>query len=127
MALFNCKNTKSGGMTETKLWTNPTPAQQMVATTITLSDDMDNYDFIAVEYAVNYNTLTNVNRAYIRVSDLKNTGNTAAKPQGSLSYYTTAYAVRPFWYISDTSIRFGAGLLNNNTDIPLYVYGVKIG
>lgn len=120
-------------MQETILWTNTNIATSSTAIdfagqTITLSDDVNNYDFIAIEF-MQQNVLAqvnNVNRVYYRVSDFLLFQNVTRKPIGSLSFIHSAAAFRSFWHVSDTQMRFGNDSLANSLNVPKYVYGISI-
>ncbi len=130
-------NNSSGGggqMVETVLWTNSNPsASTFAAQAVTLSEDIDNYDFIAIEYARAYNNLTSKNKVYYKVSDFKTFKSTGTYMTGALTIAAAANQARICWYESDTSVRFGSNFTINGTqtlngnNIPLNVYGCKIG
>lgn len=127
-------NNSSGGggqMVETVLWTNSNPsASTFAAQAATLSDDIDNYDYVCVEYARAYNQLTTINKVYYKVSDYKTFRYSTNSMCGGLSFYTAAIQIRAFYYDSDTQAHFGpnlqAGTAVNANNIPLYIYGCNI-
>ena len=125
-------NNSSGGggqMVETVLWTNPNPsvATGFAAQAATLSDDINNYEWIAVEYARIYNALTSINKVYLKVSDYKTYRNI-----GICGALTLSNQHRNFYYDSDTQAHFANCYVVNgqqtiNTgNIPLYIYGCNI-
>lgn len=127
----------TGGFTETTLWTNssPTASSGFAAQTITLSQSVDNFDYIGIKYAT-YNTKTTTDSAIatnIRsVADFKKSAETAYYPSFLLGYYgsSTRYQ-RRVKYVSTTQIGFTASQVanasgtDNKSNIPLYVYGLK--
>ena len=127
-------NNSSGGggqMVETVLWTNSNPsASTFAAQAATLSDDIDNYDYICVEYARTYNQLTTKSKVYYPVSDYKVYRYSNGNLCGGFGAYFNAYQNRPFYYDSDTQAHFGpnlqAGSAVNANNIPLYIYGCNI-
>ena len=135
MAYFKCNQASGGGgggtMTETALWTNANPsATTFAAQSASLSEDIDNYDWICVEYARAYNQLTTTNKVYYKVSDYKTFRYSSNTMCGGLSFYGSAMQVRAFYYDSDTQAHFGpnlqAGSAVNGNNIPLNIYGCKI-
>ena len=136
MAYFKCNQASGGGgggqMVETVLWTNSNPSASsgFAAQAVTLSDDIDNYDYICVEYARGYNYLTTKAKVFCSVSDFKTFGYSAGKQSLALGMYGNAAQFRAFYYDSDTQAHFGpnlqAGSAVNANNIPLYIYGCKI-
>jgi hypothetical protein len=119
------------GFNETTLWTNSSPTSSFADQNVTLSDDIDNYDYIQFEYA---NTRTNDVRSKVimSVSELKQTGNSTG--QNSLGLCATAsgkFLVRRLNYVTDTQIHFrtcyyinSAGS-NDSGAIPITIKGLK--
>jgi len=135
MAYFKCNAASGGGggtMTETVLWTNSNPSSSsgFAAQAASLSDDIDNYDYICVEFARAYNYLTTKAKTYYLVSDFKTFGYSAGKQYGAFGIYGSAAQFRAFYYDSDTQAHFGAnlqaGTAVNTNNIPLNIYGCKI-
>lgn len=119
----------SGQMVETVLWTNPNPSAStgFAAQSASLSDDINNYEWIAVEYGRMHNALTDKNKVYWKVSDFKTFISTANRKCGGL---TLVNNIRTFYYDNDTQAHFGAnlsgGTATNTLNIPLYIYGCNI-
>lgn len=128
----------SGGSqyTETSLWTNQSPTSNFAAQTVTLSDSIDNYKYIAIKYAFNgqLQTESYVSTMIAAVDDVKKWGyNTGAHHavdaigvQNSTNYTYT----RACFYISSTSIRFAdcyqtGSTSNNAIAIPLEILGLN--
>ena len=122
-----------GSLTETVLWTNLTPTSAFATQTVSLNDNLSNYDYVAFEvkaatdtqdtFRVIYpievfqNSKLNVSKSYI-----VDFGGTAINGQGY---------VRCAFYDTDTTIKFDdsykvnvAGKLNTS-NIPLKVIGLK--
>ena len=137
MALIRALSGSSGGggLTPTTLWSNNSPTSNFPASgntiTVTLSDDIDNYEYIkikarrgtsdATEYAVIYS-----------VEDFKKLNNATGASAGALAYnYNSSNSVRIFYYTSNTSVTFELNKAVNATGtartgaIPLEIIGLK--
>lgn len=146
MAEKLCELKKKGGgggsatWVETILWANPSPSSDFATQTVTLSDDINNYDYLKVSYK-NSTTYEGVNDPYsvlISVSDFKTsaTGNSTrhnAFTFGGLYAPTNTVWTRFLFYDTDTTAKFGGctqigstGSTNNNA-IPLQIVGIKKG
>jgi hypothetical protein len=94
---------------ETTLWTNNAPTSSFAATTVALSDDIDNYDYIAIRYRSTTSIATE-NEVVYKVSNFKqlSLGNGTNHNTAGLVRQDTANSTfcRPFGYVSNTSIRF---------------------
>lgn len=129
MALYRCM-ASGGQMSETVLWTNPDPSSSsgFASQTVTLSDNIDNYDFICVEYARGYRYLDTKSKVYYKVSDYKTFAG-GSVPKGIFrisSYYRT------FIYGSNIQVVFhdcyatsGTETAFNTYCTPLNIYGCK--
>lgn len=125
----------SGGLTPTTLWSNTSPTSDFPASdttiTVTLSDDIDNYEYIkikarrsksdATEYAIIYS-----------VEDFKKLNNANGASAGALAYnYNSSNSARVFYYTSNTSVTFELAKALNSTGtartgaIPLEIIGLK--
>ena len=138
MAFIPCKigGGGSGGFTTTTLWTNNSSSSNFAAQEITLSDDIDNYDYIGVDYK--YNTGSSdvgCHRMLMSSSDIKNaTYNTSVARCGLeiniISSSNISFA-RQIYYINDTKLRFatttqvGSSTTSNALAIPVRVVGCK--
>ena len=138
--LCTLRGTGGGGgakLVETVLWTNSAPTSQFGAQEITLSDSIDNYDYIAIRYACNNSNQTgaSVSDDISLVSNVKNWGyNTSTYHNlgnlGSEISNNNIYC-RSVFYISTTSLRFanayqvGTATSANAACIPLAVIGIK--
>ena len=121
-----------GSATETVLWTNGSPTAQFAPQDVTLSDDIDNYDFLKIEFISTASTGVN-GSILVDVSDFKsmtNTANVAGFAFG-LSSGADSLVSRKTTYVSDTKIHIGnaysyAGGTNNARGIPLQIIGIKL-
>ena len=133
--------TKGGGggtWVETILWANPSPTSNFAAQTVTLSDDINNYDYLKVS-CENHNTITGVNdpfSALISVSDFKTSlaGNSTRHNAFNLvGCYAPSNSIwtRLMFYDTDTTAKFGGCMQiggSGSTDvnaIPLQIIGCK--
>lgn len=122
-----------GKMEETALWTNSAPTSTFAAQTITLSDDIDNYDYLRFYVRLSTSNAKS-NSIFISVNDFKNTGNAANSLNLAHSCYYEVSSIRNrhFYYVSDTSIGFGTCFNSGNTGsdntylIPTKISGVKL-
>ena len=116
---------------ETTLWTNNAPTTSYAATDITLSDDVDNYDYI--KFTCRYSTSNSATLSELcSVSDFKATLNTASTNMrfGVGSIASSTFAMRYLSYITDTTARISAcaqgdASSDNSKIIPLTVVGCK--
>lgn len=115
---------------ETTLWTNSNPTSSYVATDITLSDDVNNYDYI--KFVCRFSTSSNVTLSELcTLADFKSTLNTTSNNMrfAVASITTSLFAARCLSYLSDISARISAAFTASGTDnsriIPLSVVGCK--
>lgn len=118
--------TKGGGgakYTETSLWTNSAPTSSFAAQTVSLSGNISDYKYIAIDYCYgkDYNNITSreiytVNDFIKAVKDsgaLHTIGGLTIEDNSNISYS------RPVFYISDTSVAFGVcSRLNGSGTYP---------
>ena len=50
MGFYRCGSGGGGTLKETVLWTNGSPTASFAPQDVTLSDDIDNYDFLKIEF-----------------------------------------------------------------------------
>ena len=138
MNLFECiGGGGSSELQETVLWTNSSPTSSFANQVVTLSDDIDNYDYIKFYFRVStsYSATQNV---MAPVSDFKNmTDATTSNSFVSLSSpneYTGSYRmVRRLNYVSATSVRINTSVRTNGQGsddtliIPTAISGLKYG
>ena len=122
-----------GAMTPTVLWTNPNATAAWTSSSVTLSEDMNNYRYIEVEV---YRTRTNHNEIFksgmYLVSDVVTfSGNGAGRMSVTFCGASNNVLTRNISYVSDTSLtisacyQFGSGTSDNNANIPYRVVGYK--
>lgn len=103
----------------TLLWENPNMTGEMGATTITLSDDLSNYDAIEIDY----NAFVNVHRTSQRCYNISQDITLSNGDSNSL-YRTISKA-------SERTLSIGIGYLGANASnqacIPRRIYGIKLG
>ena len=126
-----------GTMEETVLWTNLSPTSSFAGQTVTISDDMNNYDYIAVKYAYSTAEINNVATCMFSVKDFKNGVQTTSYTRDMMLLGIINASNQPFgrgvYYSSDTAVNFGGcyrlnnATTANNNAIPLYVFGIKDG
>lgn len=120
---------------ETTLWTNSSPSSNYASDTVTLSSDIDNFDYIEVEFK-SHKSQSSTQKTLMSVADFK-----LAKNSGFASQYTPRLAIggsynnnatvalRGVAYESDTQLIFGtcrAGTTTKNDyAIPVRVIGVS--
>lgn len=146
MAEKLCELRKKGGgggsatWVETVLWQNPSPSSDFAAQTVTLSDDINNYDYLKVSY-VNYNASAGTNdpyNIYISVSDFKTSryGDSTRHNTftfGGLYVPSNNWYTRQMVYNTDTSVKFGActqvggTAVSGNNSVPLQIVGISKG
>ena len=127
--------TKGGGggqkYTETSLWTNPSPNSNFAQTTVTLSDSMSNYKYLAFAFK-GVTSSTTVVRAVVSVEDLGKMGITSNTPDIRLNGTASAngysrYVIKA----SDTTITFGSAYAtntqasDNSRAIPVEILGLN--
>ena len=121
--------------TETSLWTNQSPSSDFNAQTITISDSISNYKYIAIDYCYNKSNTGVTSRVIYDVTDFKK-----AVKDGSTNHTISGLTIegannvnyaRPVFYISDTSIAFGLSSTLNGSGtyaagaIPLEILGLN--
>lgn len=122
-------------MTPTVLWTNSSPTSSFDGQTVTLSDDMDNYDYIAVKYAYSSAENNNASTCIYSVEDFKKGVSASSTKRNMMSLgiinINNQPHIRGVYYVTNTSINFGgcyrvnyASTANSNA-IPLQIVGLK--
>ena len=122
----------SGSLSETPLW-ELTASQQtsnFAKQTVSLSQDMATYDFIKFVFRLTTSNASSIDVIYKSSDVLQfSDSNVTNKFVGCAAAYTSNWAYRRIYYISNTSVRFTDGILgtgtNNSQLIPLGVYGLK--
>ena len=129
----------SGDMSETVLWTNPTPSSTFGDSTITLSDDINNYKYLKIVWKKSTSNAEYIT-TIVSVDEFKTSTNAGA---GSARYAfsfcsiyykgtgSTNSGIRIFYYVTDTTIKMSQALgfngsnVDNSVDIPYQVIGLK--
>lgn len=115
---------------ETTLWTNASPTSAFAAQVVTLSDDIDNYDYLKVNYRHSTSNAI-VCAALISPSDMKKSMYDLGNNRMEVTLGSEATYFRRMTYASDTSISFstaykiGATGSSTSYSIPLSVVGCK--
>ena len=123
--------------TETLLWTNPNTSTARSSLTCSLSDSLENYKSIRIEYA--YNTSSSAAPYYVTYPIFREDGTTYMFPSGNtqprmcigLNSASGNAFVRQSYVSNDTTIHFNNAYRvnasgNTNTNlIPWYIYGIK--
>ena len=128
--------TKGGGVakqTETVLWTNPSPSSSFAGQTVTLSDDIKNYDYVGIRCSAGSN-YPNGTYIYYKVADILSNQaviNTYKTWLISSDQSTAVARYRQFTVASNgTDLTFSGGyrqnnVSNNNDCIPFAIIGIK--
>lgn len=125
-----------GSLDETILWTNPNPTSDFAQQSITLSDDIDNYDYIKIEVKGNTSSTWSAPNICIlcSVEDFKTTSSTAGHSRIAAGIRATSGTyTRLFDYNDDTtinasnSVQVSTGGNTNNTNVPIKISGLKLG
>lgn len=133
----NVPNTPS--LSETTLWTNGSTSSDYASATVTLSSDIDNFDYIEVEFK-SHKSQSTTQKTIMSVNDFKQ-----AKNSGFASQYTPRLAIggsynnnatvalRGVAYVSDTQVIFGtcrsiasSSSVKNDYAIPVRIIGLKL-
>lgn len=114
---------------ETVLWTNPSPTSSFAAQTVTLSDDINNYDYIKMVYK--YSTSDSTELIEIFPVENININTTKRSTYLGVMWYAGTWRYRNLSFAS-TSVQFSAsvntnGKAGNTTIIPLEIIGIKSG
>lgn len=120
-----------GELSETVLWTNSSPTSNFSSGSISLSDNISNYDSIGVYYRVS-TTNDNQNEVIIKVSDFQScAGNNyprftlGASISGNTFARNIAYADDTSLTISANASRLGYNAASAAGIIPIKVVGLK--
>lgn len=132
--------TKGGGgggatLVETVLWQNPSPSSNFGGQTITLSEDMNNYDYLGISWAYSTSNQSGngINKLIMSVPDFKKVAYTStAGTYPAVGTFTGTYSyVRNLIRSSDTTIYVGncyqmsTSTQANGNSIPIQVVGIK--
>ena len=122
---------QQGGSTETVLWTNNSPTSAFSAQTVTLSQSIDNFDYIKITYRGGTSNANEVHAIY-PVSDIRKMS-TSNLIWGAMAGVNSSDKYgRYISYVSDTQISFstsgnmaGSGTTNVAT-IPTQISGISV-
>jgi len=137
MAEKLCELRKKGGgggkYTETVLWTNPSPNSTMARTTVTLSDDWSNYDYLKIPVKL-LAADANEAKAYVIIdtATYDSAADVTLNPAITCNVSNVTYC-RRFARVNDTynqilifeCNRLGNSGTTNGGAIPLQIIGVK--
>lgn len=125
---------KGGALKDSTLWTNANPASAFAYQEVTLSDSIDNYDFIAFYYR---GSTSNSTESFIIVSvdefKKSSASTTITAPRFMMAFYITgdggydkpAIYSSPTKVLYGTSYKTGASTYNNGMIIPTRIVGLK--
>ena len=121
---------------KTVLWENSSPSSTFAGQTVTLSDDITNYDQIRLEACFSSSYPSVISVSEMPVSRFKETAKASIKPLGAVSLCNNPNASpyhREWFYTDDTHVTFyscydstGASFANSAL-IPLRIIGIKKG
>lgn len=126
---------QSGGMTQTTLWTNSNTGTNFAGQTITLSQNMTDFDYIGIYYrGVRTSNPSIESEILVTPTNIAKSKNTANYPLATIGGVLSSgtYIIRMVMYsaankllISDAKA-YGSSTTNNAVAFPLYVYGYKL-
>lgn len=127
MALLRCGAVSS--VQETVLWTNSSPTTNFSSQTITLSEDIDNFEYLKIKALGSTTNNLEIN-IYISVEDFKKGGNSGAVAGPALyGANSGGTARRALYYKTDTTILVdnaeGGASTFNNIAIPVEISGIN--
>lgn len=137
MALYRCTSGSGGGMTETVLWTNPSPSSDFSTTSIDLGETILNYDLLRVKVRANKVSGADQRDYFFSTDSLYNSGGNTG-----ITFYLGAaqsgeFHVRRIWVLSESPsiIRMSSGAsdlrgpdwgTSSRYAYPIEIAGVKI-
>lgn len=128
--------TKGGGgqkYTETSLWTNSAPTSDFAGQTVTLSDNISNYKYIAIKFKA-AKALTDTIKTIVSIEDLAKLVGGANSLQvrlGGVNNNASYSYSRSFYKASDTTISISGAYASNtqasanSMAIPLEILGLN--
>lgn len=136
MAFIPMNSGSGGGLTETTLWTNPSPTSAMTSgTLITLSDDYTNYDYLKFTYRVSTTIDTEWDVVIPKDSVTDAIYGLTNNNRISLSYYGSSYlTIRVLGRSNSTTARdfkatdsrqWGGAGTSTTFNIPTKISGLK--
>lgn len=120
-------------VTETTLWTNSSPTSNFSGQNISLSDDIDNYDWLKIKYRWSTSDSTE-SSTIVEVSEFKksSSSNDTLRPWNIGGRFGSTGYLRMPYYVSDTQINipnccpYNTNSTNNGRVIPTKVIGIKL-
>lgn len=126
--------TGGGALSETVLWTNPSPTAAFVNQEVTLNDDVNNYKYVKVlcvasasTGATKYSTIISVEDLILSQDSAANFALSAMIRATENSYYYNRY----FTGTANNKVRFGqayrqsTSTTGNSYAVPLQISGLK--
>lgn len=123
-----------GGMSETVLWTNPSPGSSFSVRNVALSQSFRDFKYIKI-YSKNSVTASTTAGIAVEPADIVNSTlaayNRLVMLIGAVDSNASAIYSRRLLYVNDTTLNIGdAGALNNsavnnNYSIPTKIVGLK--
>lgn len=122
-------------MSETLLWSNPSPTSSFAAQNVTLSQSMNNFDYIKVTFRASTSVADegcNIYPIEYVKSSIQGTAYAHALVGGGSSNKSNFYT-RKMLYVSNTQLNINGSVTissnnagsNNGVVIPLEIYGLK--
>ena len=108
----------SGGLDETVLWTNPSPTSAFAGQTITLSDNVDNYDYLEFEYKP-ANNLNTTYKAIFSIATIKD----SVKFSGTQTSVIPACLLGSYVNSGSNATRLGRAITMGSTNNTLTFNG----
>lgn len=120
------------GLSETVLWTNPSPTSDYAKTTISLSNSISSFKIIKIYFKAT-KSVSDVFAVYADVNTLKNSITGNSKPRFLIGGTNSSGAnyVRTILFLSNTSIEIGTAIrinasgTGNSVAIPIKVSGIN--
>lgn len=121
------KASKGGGGSKSLLWSNGSPTSSFSAKTVTLSDSIENYDFLLFEYLFGTSVLRYYSVLVLASGFPSNSINIDLAFNSGAANRTGS---REATIASTTTVTFGSGSYNAATNnaygIPTAIYGIKL-
>jgi hypothetical protein len=98
-----------GALSETVLWTNPSPTSNQSTATVSLNDNISNYKYIKI-YWKNIASGSIMGNLIVDINEFMNWIGSANHCLGFPGYYTSSnstFYFRPVYYATDTTVSIG--------------------
>ena len=117
------------------LWENSSPSSAFSAQTITLEDDITNYDQLEIQWCLNTSNLDNKRSIIVHVTEFIASGaNDAVSCKSMLAQYNGSInTIRVVYYVTNTSVgvtasyRVASSGSETTNCVPLKIIGIKKG